>query len=72
MLENLKADIKRYVKDPDSKKNIYVFFEQGLWAITVYRFGRWVRSIRIPVISHFLKIIAFLLFKFMEIVAGVS
>ena len=47
-----------------------MIFEQGLWAVIVYRFGRWVRTI--PIVSHLLKIIAFLLFKLMEIVAGVS
>ncbi len=72
MFANLKTDIKRYMKDSDSKKNIYVFFEQGLWAIVVYRFGRWVRTIKIPIVSHVLKIIAFLLFKFIEITTGIS
>ncbi len=72
MFDNIKADIKRYLKDPDSRKSIYVLFEQGLWAIMVYRFGRWVRTVKVPVVSFLLKIIAFFLFKLMEIVAGVS
>ncbi|MCK5580790.1 MAG: serine acetyltransferase [Candidatus Omnitrophica bacterium] len=72
MLTNLKADIARYIKNPKDKANIYVFFEQGLWAIMVYRFGRWVRTVRLPIVSLLLKLIAFLLFKFIEIITGVS
>ena len=72
MFENIKADIKRYIKDPGDKKNVYVLFEQGLWAVMVYRFGRWVRCIKVPILSHLLKILAFLLFKLTEIVSGIS
>ena len=72
MLDNLKADIKRYVKDPRTKENIYLIFEQGIWAVAVYRFGRWVRGVRVPVISSLFKIVAFLLFKLTEIIAGIS
>jgi len=72
MFKNLKADIKRYIKGPNDKRNIYVIFEQGLWAVIIYRFGRWVRGIRIPIISLLLKMIAFLLFKMAEIITGVS
>ncbi|MBF0503852.1 MAG: serine acetyltransferase [Candidatus Omnitrophica bacterium] len=69
MFNNFKADIGRYTK---LEKSIYIFFEQGLWAIAVYRFGREVRNSRIPVISWLLKSIAFLLFKFIEIMTGIS
>lgn len=72
MLPNLRADIGRYINDPRDRKNIYLLFEQGIWAIVVYRFGRWVRNIKIPIISFLLKTIAFLLFKLTEIVAGIS
>lgn len=72
MFPNLKADIRRYIADPRDKKNIYLFFEQGIWALAVYRFGRWVRLIRIPLVSLILKIIAFLLFKITEVVTGIS
>lgn len=72
MFGNLKADIGRYIKTPGIKANIYLIFEQGLWAVAVYRFGRWVRGARIPVISLVLKIIAFLLFKCIEITTGIS
>ncbi len=69
MFNNFKADIKRYTQ---LKKSIYTLFEQGLWAIAVYRFGREVRKARLPVISFLLKIFAFLLFKLTEIFTGIS
>ncbi|MCR4337150.1 MAG: serine O-acetyltransferase [Candidatus Omnitrophica bacterium] len=72
MFPNLSADIQRYIKDPHDRRNIYLVFEQGIWALVVYRFGRWVHSIHIPLISFILKLIAFLLFKLTEILTGIS
>jgi serine O-acetyltransferase len=72
MFPNLSADIKRYVRDPKDPKNIYLFFEQGIWAIAVYRFGRWAHRLRVTVVRLILKKIAFMLFKFIDIKAGKS
>ena len=75
MFKNLKADIGRYRKNSSGgfhKSDLYLFFEQGIWAIIVYRFGRWVREIPVPVISHVLKFTAFLSFKWIEITTGIS
>ena len=70
MFPNLSADIERYIKEPKDK--IYLIFEQGVWAIVVYRFGRWTRTVKIPLVSLVLKIISFLLFKSIEIITGIS
>ena len=70
MFDNLKADFRRY-KTLESNL-FYVIFEQGLWAVGIYRFGRWVRTVKVPIVSHVLKIIAFLLFKLTEVVTGIS
>lgn len=67
MLDNFKADVKRY-----GKFNLYVLFEQGLWAIAVYRFGRWAKDIKIPLIGFLFRFFAFLLFKWIEIITGIS
>ena len=72
MFENLKMDIQRHIAPPKDPKNIYLLFEQGIWAVAVYRFGVWVRKIRVPIISFLLKVFAYLLFKFMEITTAVS
>ncbi len=68
---NLRADVQRY-KGLAGASLLYVLFEQGLWAITVYRFGRWVRGVKVPVVSLLLKLFAFLLFKMCEIWTGIS
>ncbi len=70
MFDNFTADINRY-RSLDSR-GIYLLFEQGIWAIAVYRFGSDVKKSRIPVISFLLKLIAFLMFKLMEIMTGIS
>ena len=72
MFQYLKADLKRYVIDYRDRRNIYLFFEQGIWAIIVYRFGQWTYSFRIPLISAILHILSFFLFKMTEIVTGIS
>ncbi len=69
MFNNLKADIQRYTK---LEKSVYTLFEQGLWAIAVYRFGREIRKFRIPIFSLIFKLIAFLLFKLIEILTSIS
>ena len=72
MFPNLKADIKRYVLNPNDRRNIYLFFDQGIWAIVVYRFGRWASRLRIPVLAFVIRILAFFLFKLIEILTGIS
>jgi serine O-acetyltransferase len=72
MFPNFREDLGRYIRDPYDKRNVYLFFEQGLWAIAVYRFGRWVRTLRMPIVSFLLKVIAYFLFKLMEIASGIS
>lgn len=71
MCKNLKADFKRY-KAKTIKEKVYVLFEQGLWAVAVYRLGRWTAGIRIPLIGFIFRFIAFLLFKWIEILTGIS
>ena len=70
MWDNFRFDLRRY-QDLEIK-GIYLFFEQSLWAIAIYRFGRQVRKARMPVISFLLKLISYLLFKLTEMVTGIS
>ena len=72
MFVNFKADIRRYMDALPGAGRIYIIFEQGLWAIAVYRFGHWAHGVRVPVVSLALKIIAFLFFKSIEMSAGIS
>lgn len=65
-------DIDRYLTAGRGAPKIYLLFEQGLWAVAVYRFGKWVRTVRIPVVSTILKAAAFLAFKLTEVLTGIS
>ena len=63
MFENLREDWTTYERD---------IWRQGLWAMAVYRFGRWRygfrhRSVRAP-LSFIYKI----LFKFIQVVTGIE
>ena len=72
MFNTIRTDINRYISNPRDRRNLYLFFEQGIWAIVIYRFGRWVYSFNIPLISLIFRIIAFFLFKITEIITGIS
>lgn len=74
MFNNIKCDLQRYIHEDQRsfKIKIYLLFEQGIWAVIVYRFARWVRMIKVPIATPLLKIIAFLLFKLTEILSGIS
>ena len=70
-LQFLVLDIKRW--KPSSLKSVfYLFFEQGIWGVAIYRLGRMLFLIEIPLIKIILRFIAFLMHKFAEIVLGVS
>lgn len=75
MISLMQKDINRYLSE--GRMTWRTWFElistQGVWAIVVYRFGRWVHcSLRIPVLRQFFKILAFLEFKIIEITTGIS
>ncbi len=74
MFKNLSFDIARYSKNKKMsfKEMVYLFFEQGIWCIAIYRFGRWAHDLKIPVVRLVLKIIAFFLFKLSEVLCGIS
>jgi serine O-acetyltransferase len=70
MFTNFSYDLKRYKRG--SAVDIYLIFEQGLWAIFVYRFGRWTRTVKIPLVGFLLRFFAFILFKWIEMSTGIS
>lgn len=72
MWRDFQADLKRYIIDPRDRRNIYLLFDQGIWAVFFYRFGRWAHSVQIPLINIPLRLIAFILFKWAEITSGIS
>jgi serine O-acetyltransferase len=61
MFDYIRADIHRkqewFLKEKSwFVKNIRVFLEPGTIAVIVYRYGRWVQSLKIPVVKQFLNL----------------
>ena len=74
MFTTLKTDLKRYKISENGMVNFFDhLFRQEIWALFVYRFGSWIHfKVKIPLIRQILKIIAFVFYKFNEIITGVS
>lgn len=68
---DLAADVSRY-RDPQRSKDYYFLFEQGVWALVAYRFGRWAIGVKVPFVRRLLRALAFIGFKASEIVTGIS
>lgn len=62
MFDYIRADIHRkqewFLKEKSwFVKNVRVFLEPGTIAVIVYRFGRWTRSVKIPLVKQLLRLI---------------
>ncbi|MBI5874105.1 MAG: serine acetyltransferase [Candidatus Omnitrophica bacterium] len=74
MFPSLSKDIQRYLGEGRVtwRDRIELIFTQGVWAIVVYRFGRWVHvHLKIPVVRQLCKILAFFTQKIIEITTGI-
>lgn len=76
MFPNLTADAKRYIGETkgiaEIKAILRLFFTQEFLAIAIFRCGKCIRNIKIPVIGFLLRFIYFFLNKIIsEICAGI-
>jgi serine O-acetyltransferase len=79
MFENLREDINRAMRetrtDPNWKpslgKRLEVMVRHSTWPVVAYRFSRWARSVRIPVIKQLLQIFGLFFRKFVEVFTSV-
>ncbi len=73
MFDDFRADVRRYLSPGMSVRDrvFEVALHQGLWAIAVYRFGRWVYTRRPPVVGPALQVAYLAASKAIEITAGV-
>src|SRR5262245_12827903 len=76
MFENFRADLKHFVSLPDPGdtplrvlRNLLV--TQGVWAVAVYRFGRWVHTEAPRAVALPLKLPYLLATKTIEIATGI-
>ena len=67
----LQSDILRW-KITCLRDFFYSFFEQAIWATVLYRVSRILFLIEFPILKYFLRFIAFLLYKFSDIVLGAA
>ena len=76
----LMEDIKRYSRYFSFDKwrdylsfFYFIIFNECIWFIVSYRFGRWVRfKVKIPIIKTFLKVISFIIHKIVSLICGIS
>jgi serine O-acetyltransferase len=79
MFENLREDLNRAMRetrtDPNWKpslgKRIEVMIRHSTWPVVAYRFSRWARSVRIPVIGQLLRIFGLFFRKLAEVFTSV-
>jgi serine O-acetyltransferase len=79
MFENLREDINRAMRetrtDPNWKpslgKRLEVMVRHSTWPVIAYRYSRWARSVRIPVIGLLLRISGLFFRKWVEVFTSV-
>jgi serine O-acetyltransferase len=79
MFENLREDINRAMRetrtDPNWKpslgKRCEVMVRHSTWPVVAYRFSRWARSVRIPVVKQLLQVFGLFFRKLVEIFTSV-
>ena len=79
MFENLREDLNRAMRetrtDPNWKpslgKRLEVMVRHSTWPVVAYRFSRWARSVRIPVVKQLLQIAGLFFRKFVEVFTSV-
>jgi serine O-acetyltransferase len=75
MFENLKADIRHHFVTTGAPSPVSVaaaFFEMSLWAIGIFRFGKWAHSFHIRAIRWPLMAVYFFLYKLSQAISGIS
>jgi serine O-acetyltransferase len=79
MFENLREDLNRAMRetrtDPNWKpslgKQLEVMVRHSTWPVVAYRFSRWARSVRIPVIKQLLQVFGLFFRKVVEVFTSV-
>ncbi|MEC4985998.1 MAG: serine O-acetyltransferase [Oscillatoria sp. PMC 1068.18] len=73
MLDDIKADIDRYVYGDNLPWQIVLLKKQGVWATIQYRFSRWVHyHLHIPVLRQIMKIFCVIWRQFIEMISGIE
>jgi serine O-acetyltransferase len=79
MFEKLREDLNRAMRetrtDPNWKpslgKRIEVMVRHSTWPVVAYRFSRWARSVRIPLVKQLLQVFGLVFRKWVEVFTSV-
>jgi serine O-acetyltransferase len=79
MFENLKQDINRAMREtrtdpswkPSLSKRLEVMVRHSTWPVIAYRYSRWAREVRIPVVRQLLQISGLFFRKWVEVFTSV-
>jgi serine O-acetyltransferase len=77
VFENLRADLQAARRHNASSgswidQNITIWLHYGTQSVAVYRFGRWVKGLRIPLLKHLLFIVYIIARTWCETIYGVA
>lgn len=70
MFRQIRADIDKKVQLSGGR--LGVLLQRGTLAVIVYRFGRFARELRIPIVSHALKVCYYPMFYLVQMLTGIS
>ena len=77
MFDMIRADIRRkrevyFSRNSWMSRTFYIYFTPGVMAIIVYRFGRWIYLMRIPVIKQLLMLLYLPMKAFIIVCFGIN
>lgn len=77
MFATIREDLKKKIQtecasDAAWQDRLGALSERGTAAVAVYRFGRWAREVRIPVLRQVLALFYYMLFYLVQMFTGIS
>src|SRR5579863_4403094 len=74
MVDNFREDLRQHFVTVGSRSTgnvLAAFFEMSLWAIGIFRFGKWVRGIRFSAIRLPFMLLYFFLYRISQALSGI-
>jgi serine O-acetyltransferase len=76
MFQTFKADLAHYFSYMTHGKIgprhvVYAFFEMSIWAVAIFRFGKWAQHLRYSPLRKCFLAVYFLSYKFCELLTGI-
>lgn len=71
MLSNFRADVARHLEEVTARRLAMACFEMSLWAIAIFRFGKWAQRCPVVAVRKLLLVVYFILYKLSEAISGI-